>query len=229
LLYISNLHEAIKFSEVTLFADYTNLFQFGDSVKSLNDNINAEHLREWLNANKMALNASKTEIVLFKSRLKNFDSELMVFINGRRLVPSSSIKYLGVKINQHLTWGGHISDILVKLRRANGALSKLCHFLPPSVLLNLYHAIFNSHLRYACQLWGFLPPSVLLNLYHAIFNFHLRHACQLWGQYFSQYSHRIFILQKHAIRLISFSHCRSPSSPIFARFKILQVLILLKF
>jgi len=40
LLYINDLHEAIKFSEVTLFADDTNLFQFGNSVKSLNDNIN---------------------------------------------------------------------------------------------------------------------------------------------------------------------------------------------
>jgi len=51
LLYINDLHEAIKFSEVILFADGTNLFQFGDSVKSLNDNINADllHLRESIN------------------------------------------------------------------------------------------------------------------------------------------------------------------------------------
>jgi len=38
------LYEAITFSEVTLFVDDTNLFQFGDCVKSLNDNINADLL-----------------------------------------------------------------------------------------------------------------------------------------------------------------------------------------
>jgi len=50
-----------------------------------------------------AADTSKTEIIPLKSRLKSFDSELMVCIDGRRLVPSSSIKYLGVKIDQHLT------------------------------------------------------------------------------------------------------------------------------
>ena len=187
LLYINDLHEAIKFSEVTLFADDTTMFQFGASLKSLSDHVNVDLtlLRDWLNANKIALNASKTEFVLFKSRLISFDSEIEIFIDGRKLTPSSSIKYLGVIIDQHLTWSDHTSDISAKLRRANGALSKLRHFLPNPILINIYHAIFNSHLRYACQ---------------------------LWGQYDSKYSHRILILQKFALRLISFSEPRSASS-----------------
>lgn len=105
LLYINDLHEAIKFSEITLFADDTTLFQFGSSLKSLSDNVNADLvlLCDWLNANKIALNAPKTEFVLFKSRHKNFDSELEIFLDGKRLAPRSSIKYLGVKLDQNLT------------------------------------------------------------------------------------------------------------------------------
>jgi hypothetical protein len=203
LLYINDLHEAIKFSEVNLFADDTTLFQFGASLKSLSDNVNTDLslLSDWLNANKIALNASKTEYVLFKSRLKTFESELEIYITGRKLDPSTSIKYLGVKIDQHLKWGDHISDISVKLRRANGAISRLRHFLPRSILINIYHAIFNSHLSYACQ---------------------------LWGQYDSKFSHRVLVLQKYALRLISFSNPRSPSSPLFARLKILQIFDLVK-
>ena len=203
LLYINDMHEAVKFSVVTLFADDTTLFQFGASLKSLSDNVNADLLllQDWLNANKIALNASKTEFVLFKSRLKAFDSELEIFIDGRRLIPSSSIKYLGVKIDQHLTWRDHIADISVKLKRANGALSKLRHFLPYHILLNIYYAIFDSHMRYACQ---------------------------VWGQYHSTNSHRIFILQKCALRLISFSQPRAASSPLFARFRILKIFDLVK-
>jgi hypothetical protein len=78
LLYINDLHEAIKFSEVNLFADDTTLFQFGASLKSLSDNVNTDLslLSDWLNANKIALNASKTEYVLFKSRLKTLNPSL---------------------------------------------------------------------------------------------------------------------------------------------------------
>jgi hypothetical protein len=56
----------------------------------------------------------------------------------------------------------------------------------------------------------------------------LSYACQLWGQYDSKFSHRVLVLQKYALRLISFSNPRSPSSPLFARLKILQIFDLVK-
>jgi len=54
---------------------------------------------------------------------------------------------LGVHLDEHLNWKcliGNVSSISVKLRRANGALSKLCHFIPTRLLVNIYHAIFMS-------------------------------------------------------------------------------------
>ena len=39
-------------------------------------------------------------------------------------------KYLGIRIDQHLDWKSFISETSIKLRRANGALSKLRHYIP---------------------------------------------------------------------------------------------------
>ena len=57
-----------------------------------------------LNANKICLNVSKTEFVLFKSLTKqiNFDSHLK--LNGKRLYPTDSAKYLGIIIDKNLAW-----------------------------------------------------------------------------------------------------------------------------
>ena len=60
---------------------------------------------------------------------------------GKRIYPKSSVKYLGIRIDQHLDWKSHISETSIKLRRANGALSKLRHYIPLKTLVNIYHAI----------------------------------------------------------------------------------------
>ena len=77
-----------------------------------------------------------------------------IIFDCHKLNSSSSIKYLGVFLDEHLNWNKHISDLCCKLRRANGALSKIRHYVPTDILLSVFHAIFNSHMRYASQLWA---------------------------------------------------------------------------
>ena len=56
-------------------------------------------LSSWLNANKIALNASKTEIIVFRSRLRPI-GEMNILFNGHKLNPCSSLKYLGVLLDE---------------------------------------------------------------------------------------------------------------------------------
>ena len=87
LLYINDLHASIMFSKVHHFADDTNLLHFSNSVKLLNKQINCDlkHLVNWLNANKISLNISKTELVLFKPLKKELDHELKIKLNGKQV------------------------------------------------------------------------------------------------------------------------------------------------
>ena len=77
LLYINDLNQAIKFCKVHHFADDTNLLYLGKSIKKLNKLVNYDlkNLLYWLNANKISLNVKKTELVIFKSKQKQFDGE----------------------------------------------------------------------------------------------------------------------------------------------------------
>ena len=47
-----------------------------------------------------------------------------------------------------------MDTVKLKLNRANGLLAKLRHYVNPILLRTIYYAIFESHLRYGCQLWG---------------------------------------------------------------------------
>ena len=74
--------------------------------------------------------------------------------NGKSLYPTNSVKCLGVKINEHLTWKLHINEISAKLRKANTSLSKMRYFVDKKTLKAIYHAIFESHLYYSSLVWA---------------------------------------------------------------------------
>ena len=87
LLYINDLHTAIKFCKVYHLADDTNLLHISNFTKKLNKfvNFDLKKLSNWLNANKISLNVSKTELIMFKRRLKKLDFNLKLKLNGKTL------------------------------------------------------------------------------------------------------------------------------------------------
>ena len=72
LIYIYDLHNAIKFRTVHQFADDTNLLISNESIKTVQTQINLDltYLVKWLNANKISLNASKTKVLIFRHQNK---------------------------------------------------------------------------------------------------------------------------------------------------------------
>ena len=203
LLYINDLHNCIKSSETYQFAGDTHLLNFSKSLESLCRGMNADLKRLicWLNANKISLNASKTEFLVFRSQFRKLEFTPFLMLSGKRIYPSQSVKYLGVHVDEHLSWKFHVSSVATKLQRANGMLSKIRHHVPLKSILNIYHAIFSSYLLYACQVWGTRDSTI---------------------------THRILTLQKSALRLLTFREPRSPSAPIFAELGILKFFDLVK-
>ena len=73
--------------------------------------------------------SSKTELIMFKQRVKKLDFDLKLKLNGKMLHPTKSVKYLGIKIDKSLTWNKHINDIALKLNRGNAMLYKVREFV----------------------------------------------------------------------------------------------------
>ena len=64
-------------------------------------------------------------MVIFKSKRKKVNDTVKINLSDKRIYPTASIKYLGVKIEQNLTWQHHINDLSVKLNRDNALLFKI--------------------------------------------------------------------------------------------------------
>ena len=189
LIYINDLNCVIRYCSVHHFAVDTNLLNYNSSVKKMNKQVNQDlkNLTNWLNANKICLNVSKPEAVLFKSSRKLKDVPLKLKLNRKRLCPTNSVKHLGININEILNRKQQISDITIKLNKANGILSKLRHFIDRKTLKSIYHAIFEPHSYYPLLVWAQNSNSIK----------------------------RLFVLQKKSLRIIYFLNHNAHTSPLF--------------
>ena len=112
-----------------------------------------KNLVYWLNANKISLTIRKTELVIFKSTRKQFDSEIKLKLSRKRLFQTDSIKYLEVKIGGNLSWKSHLDYLSVKSNKPNALLYEIRNVVNSSILRTIYFAIFESHLNYCSLVW----------------------------------------------------------------------------
>ena len=79
---------------------------------------------------------------------------MKIKFNGKRLYPTYSVRYLGVKIDSKLNWNSHVNVITTKSNCANAMLYKVRDFLNSNILKSIYYELFESHMNYACIIWG---------------------------------------------------------------------------
>ena len=123
-------------------------------LERLSKQVNEElsNLSNWLRANKLSLNVKKRELVIFRPRKLKIDHSFKFKLDGKRLVPTQSVKYLGVLTDEHLFWNKQIAQIKMRLNRATGMLSKLQINANFNILKTANHSLFESHFQYGIQL-----------------------------------------------------------------------------
>ena len=104
LIYINDLHKSIRFSKTYHFADDTSIIQSNPTLDRLSKQVNKvlSNLSNWLRANKWSLNVKKTKLAIFRPRKLKIDHSFKFKLDGKRLAPTHSVKYLGVLIDEHL-------------------------------------------------------------------------------------------------------------------------------
>lgn len=105
-------------------------------------------------------------------------------------------KFLGIQIDQNITWKEHVDQVIKTCSRNVGIINKLKHILPTSALYTLYCSLIMPYMNYGILAWG--------------------NAC-------SVYINRLFKVQKRALRIISNSHYRSSTNPLLIKFDVLSV------
>ena len=110
IIYCNDLPKALKSTTCILYADDTTIFYSSDDMNTLYNKTNPELelLSQWYMANKLSLNTSKTQYVLFSKDGRQTYDNLVIRINGNSINSTNTANFLGLTIDNKLTWEYHI-------------------------------------------------------------------------------------------------------------------------
>jgi len=134
--------------------------------------------------------------MLFKPRQKKYHFPMQISVNEQRIEQVKETVFLGVVLDEHLTWKPHISQVAEKISKSIGVISRARFFLPKPCLKTLYYCLLYPYLHYCIIVWG---STYKTNL------------------------HRLVSLQKRVIRIISKSTFDFNSDPIFKELGLLKL------
>lgn len=169
LIYVNDLcNMKLENCSIFTYADDTALIFHANSwlqVQQMAES-GVHHVSNWLTKNLLTLNVRKTKFITFSIRensLPDFEFTLKVHacVNPatnncacEKIESDSKIKYLGVIIDQHLTWRPHILNLSEKIRKLMWVFKKLRYVADVSLLHSTYKALAQSVLTYCITVWG---------------------------------------------------------------------------
>ena len=134
-----------KLLSFILFADDTTVFYSHDDFSELCNVVNRElcEIDNWFKANKLSLNAKKTNLMFFNtaSKTKQIDDNVAIYLDGCKLTRVKDAKFLGLIIDENFTWKKQIDTICKVCSRNIGVLNKVKNFLPETTLYSLYRSL----------------------------------------------------------------------------------------
>ena len=155
ILYINDMIACSNLLKFFLFADDTTILYYSKNLDDLYNTVNTElkKLSLWFFQNKLSLNVSKTNYILFNNHRLPVDPPQLL-LNNSPVSQVSSTKFLGVEIDDRLNWSKHIKSVENKLSSVIFILKKIRHKLNKTTALNLYHTLILPHLSYCNNVWG---------------------------------------------------------------------------
>ena len=165
LIYVNDMHTCSSILKFFLFADDTTILLSSDDINFLINTINTELLKlaDWFALNKLSLNVSKTNFIVFNNQ--NIEaSKFIIHLSGSNISRVNSTKFLGVEIDEKLSWKKHTESVERKLSSALFLIRKIRYKINCKTAQNLYDSLILPHISYCILIWGNGYKSVTSNI-----------------------------------------------------------------
>ena len=155
LIFINDFPSVSSFFKFSLFADDSTLTcamsnKNEDYIKAKLES-ELKPVFHWLKINKIKTNYDKSKFIIF-SYGKKYSLESLNFGNSL-ISKTSTIKFLGIHMDENLNFKTHCSLISNKISKVIGLLFRLNSTLPCNALTTLYSALLLPHILYGVEVW----------------------------------------------------------------------------
>ena len=123
--HVNGLPYVSKLLRFCLFADDSSIYFDSDNLRTLQQDI--RKVRKWLEANRLALNISKTNYVIFHSPAKKLNEFVRIKLGFKLINCVQSVKYFGILVDAAFSWKPQITELSKKLAWTTGIFCNIRH------------------------------------------------------------------------------------------------------
>ena len=157
LLYINDMICSLQSSDnvnLSQFADDSTITYSSKNLATTIKIIELEFLKiiEWLSANKLIINLDKTHLMLFTNKKR--PHTISINVKGQIVNEITETKFLGVILDNKLSWNAHIKFISKKISKSLSILKMLKYTFPCRILKSLYYSFVYPYFSYCNLIWG---------------------------------------------------------------------------
>ena len=167
LLFIAYTYDMINITmnnKVIVYADDTTVIVTGRNITEAKQHCNdvLERFYNYFTYNRLSINPSKTKYIIYKpifksqKNLKKLTDTLNTdLVMGNTILEQvRSIKFLGIIVNDKLTWDLHKKHIQVKVNKTLGILYRSRTIMDQNNLINMYKTFIEPYFLYGIEVWG---------------------------------------------------------------------------
>ena len=157
LLYINSLlKNQDEHTQTIMFADdTTNLISCENGMlNEITANIYLNELMQQFANHNLMLNTEKTQQINFHTYNHNLTHLPTIVLDETTVSATQYTKFLGIIIDEHLSWKQHIQTLAYKLNSCLFVLRRLSEICNFNTTLTAYHSLFVSQASYGLVLWG---------------------------------------------------------------------------
>jgi hypothetical protein len=139
-------------------------------------------LNTWFKSNLLSLNLDKTHFLQFLTK-NSHESNLQISYKNKQISKIYNTKFLGVVIDNNLSWGFHIDEIIPKLNKAYYVIRSVKPFISLEVLTTFYFSLVNLIITYGLIFWGTSDYSRVIfkiqkRIFRVIMNSNSKDSCR---------------------------------------------------
>jgi hypothetical protein len=159
ILYVNDINNAIDGheTEIILFADDTSLFLHHKDPHVLIQHAEDElsNIYKWFTCNRLSLSLGKSNFILFHGKNKNSMPNLTrINIHNATIPRVTHTKYIGLILDEHLTWDNHINTLCKVLTSYFTIFYNIREFVDLKLARMIYYACIYSRINYAIEIYG---------------------------------------------------------------------------
>ena len=198
-IFMNDIVKSSNYLNFVLYADDTCVFRSDSDISNNISIVNREllNVKKWMQANCLTLNFKKCHYLLFRRKQRVLPDNINnIYLGGAKLNKQENTKYLGVVLDEHLSWAFHVNHLCRKLSK----------FIP--LLYNVRENMLKENLRF---------------VYNSLIYPVLIYCNVVWGGCCKTYLAPLQVIQRKILRIMSFKNRYDHTAPLFLDFNALTV------